>query len=656
MKKHAKKSNNKELNKSNNSKVFHYKKDVETVLRLNMKTNEEKKFKPFDSPKKAFTLSPIKKNIRHLSVSKDINSNIKKNNNNNLQYDKYRKELNRFSDSLQQLKIYYPDNSELKELEKSIGVMAPARFEHIKLENNLKDQIYEIDLQITSLKSTKDVLEAELVNLNNKILDQTLNKDVALDLEKENNNKLIRDKLINELQNQYMKSDKDNKAKKKISVTSSREFQEKLDLYLKREDYLTKQKEKEIEKDIIKNKEAKKTVLNQLEGLNQNLKDLHKIRNFFTQKLYEHYLILLKEGNDTRNEGLSWIIREIFSLNKKVLLSYIPAFLDKLCIKYIFDMTHLNIKITEIENEIKKTKQEFKKVGIINKGDESLVNENLMKANQLNMNMQELTKNYWDKIRGTIVNKSKLLKNIHSILKKIDIDNNRKEIEKSNKSKQHGKSKTYFNLPFIPGDPNSLINEKKGINNINKLLKDGQNQDSKIPEVLKIKDYAKITNNSGYFLSSDEVKKVQNYLSLKNQLNNLRKKKEKMKTNEMTRIFKEFQRNDYENRFNTDKITVISALLGEDNLNSELVKQSKREKRYIEEIMKGRMHKKMKSVDKALLEKNIIGDNVGLKLNSMNTMNQMVKSMGHFEVRKSITMGKNSRLSTTPSSNYRMTF
>ena len=129
-----------------------------------------------------------------------------------------------------------------------------------------------------------------------------------------------------------------------------------------------------------------------------------------------------------------------------------------------------------------------------------------------------------------------------------------------------------------------------------------------------------------------------------------------MKTNEMTRIFKEFQRNDYENRFYTDKITVISALLGEDNLNSELVKQSKREKRYIEEIMKGRMHKKMKSVDKALIEKNIIGDSVGLKLNSMNTMNQMVKSMGHFEVRKSITMGKNIRLSTTPSSNYRMTF
>ena len=652
MKKLVKKSNNKEISKSNNSKVFHFKKDVETVIKLNMKTFEEKNLEHLNPTKKPFTLSPIKKNIKRLSTQKDINSNIKENNNNNMQYDKYRKELNRFSDSLKQLKIYFPENLELKELEKSIGVMAPARLEHMKLETNLKDQIYEIDLQITSLKSTKSILEAELSNLNKKILDQQLNKDVALDLEKENNSKLIKDKLINEMQNQYMKNDKDNKLKKKISVTSSREFQEKLDMYLKREEYLTRQKEKEIEKDIIKNKEVRKTVINQLSNLNENLKDLHKIRNFFIQKLYEHYLILLKEGKDTRNEGLSWVIREIFALKKKVLLSYIPTFLDKLCIKYIFDMTHLNINITEVENEIKKTKQEFKKVGIINKGDESLVNKSIMKANQLNKNVQELTKNYWDKIKLTFGNKSqnKLVKNIHSILKKKEINNNRKEIEDA---KTYDKVKVLSDLPFIPGDPNSVINEKKGFNNINKLIEDGQNQDSKIPEVLKIKDYAKKTNNSGYFLNSEEVKKVQNYLSLKNQLNNLRKKKEKMKTNEMTRIFKEFQRNDYENRFNVDKITVISALIGEDNLNSELVKQSKREKKYIEEIMKGRLHKKMKSVDKAMMEKNIIGENTSIGFNGIN---QMVKSMGHFEVKRSFENGANIRLNTTPSTNYGMTF
>ena len=235
-------------------------------------------------------------------------------------------------------------------------------------------------------------------------------------------------------------------------------------------------------------------------------------------------------------------------------------------------------------------------------------------------------------------------------MKKKEINNNRKEIEDA---KTYDKVKVLSDLPFIPGDPNSVINEKKGFNNINKLIEDGQNQDSKIPEVLKIKDYAKKTNNSGYFLNSEEVKKVQNYLSLKNQLNNLRKKKEKMKTNEMTRIFKEFQRNDYENRFNVDKITVISALIGEDNLNSELVKQSKREKKYIEEIMKGRLHKKMKSVDKAMMEKNIIGENTSIGFNGIN---QMVKSMGHFEVKRGFENGANMRLNTSPSNNYGMTF
>ena len=94
----------------------------------------------------------------------------KENNVNNIQYDRYRKELNRFSDSLRQLKTYFPNNTELKELEKSIGVMAPARIEHIKLENNLKDQINEIDMQEKSLRATKDILENELVNLDKKIL------------------------------------------------------------------------------------------------------------------------------------------------------------------------------------------------------------------------------------------------------------------------------------------------------------------------------------------------------------------------------------------------------------------------------------------------------------------------------------------------------
>ena len=407
-------------------------------------------------------------------------------------------------------------------------------------------------MQVTKVKSKKEMLEEQLISADKKIMDQQLNIEIALDMEKENNTKLIREKLINELQSQFYnnvkdkeksdkeKSDKDNKNKRKL-LTTSREFQEKFDMYMKREEYLTKQKEKEIEKDIQNQKQNKQNIIQKLSIYNENIKELHKIKNFLVDKLYEHYLNVLKEGKDTRNEGLSWVIREIFLLDKKVMLSYMPLFLDKLCIKYIFDMTHLNIKITEIENEIKKTKSDFKKVGIINQGDETIVNQNILKKSQNGMNINELTQNYWNKIRA-MFNKS-------SIVNKKNLKFNSQPKQKNpNKTggfnKNFSKLKSFFDLPFIPGDPNSLTNQNKTIGNINKILKDEQKQNSKIPVVLKVKDYEKITNNSGYFLGSEEIKKVQNYLSLKTQLNNLRKKKETMKTNEMTRIFKEFQRND----------------------------------------------------------------------------------------------------------------
>ena len=85
-------------------------------------------------------------------------------------------------------------------------------------------------------------------------------------------------------------------------------------------------------------------------------------------------------------------------------------------------------------------------------------------------------------------------------------------------------------------------------------------------------------------MNGEEIKKVQNYLKLNKKLNNLRKKKENMKLNEITRIFKEFQRNDYGQRFNIDKISVMSALIGEDNANSELIKQAKREKNILKKL------------------------------------------------------------------------
>ena len=604
--------NNSQVNKQNHSNVFRFKKDIETVLKLN--------FSPFNESK---SVNQTYKNDNSLSQNKviisnknndiSINSENSNNNPNNIE-NKYEKNLNKFTNSLKKLQKYYPNNTDLIELEKTSGVKIPTRIEHIKIENRLKEQISSYEQEEKKIKEQKDIIEKELFDTENKILDLQLNIEVVMGVEKENNNKVIRDKLISKFEKEYNKKENDNNKNKKKSYTNSKEFQDELDLFMKREEYNTKLKAKEIENDIINYKNKKKEINERLNIVLENLKNVHKNKNFYIDKLYTHYLNLLYDGKDTRNEGLCWIIREIFALDKKVMLSYMPPFLDKLCVKYLFTMTHLNIEITDVENEIKSCKEEFKKAAIINNGNDFLIRRNIINNNhniknhQSNKYLNEKNKimnEYLDKIRKTFCislnyNRNNNFKNSQSYIKK-----NKNLVNKHNDllNKQFKKEKTTFILPFLNGDPNSMINSKNDITN--KLIKEELN--TSIPDILRVKDLEKLTKNNGYFLSPEEVKKVKNYLNLNKKLNNLRKKKENMKTDEMTRIFKEFQKNDYEIKFNIDKVSVISALIGEDNLNSEMVKQSKREKKYIEEILKGRMHKKIMGTEKSNSVKNLYG-------------------------------------------------
>ena len=66
------------------------------------------------------------------------------------------------------------------------------------------------------------------------------------------------------------------------------------------------------------------------------------------EHLYLYYLDILKEGNDTRNEGLSWIVKEIFYLGKNALISYFPKYLDDISIQYIINQAKLNILMENI--------------------------------------------------------------------------------------------------------------------------------------------------------------------------------------------------------------------------------------------------------------------------------------------------------------------
>ncbi len=638
MKKKARRNISQDFNKKKKTNVFRYKKEVETVLKLNLTPyNESLSFNTFNNPslKKNETIN------NNRGISNNMSSNLfdSLNNNINDQESKFEKEINKFAYSLKQLKTFYPNNAEIIELEKTSGVKLPTRVEHMKTENKLKEQISSYEKEENELKNKKEHLENQLLDINKKIDDQLINIEVVVGIEKNNNNKAIREKLVAKFEEEYNKKENENninninniiKRNKKRHFTNNKEFQEELDLFLKREEYNIKQKENAIKDDINNSKNVKKEINENLNIIIEKLKTIHKNKNFVTQKLYNHYLNVLREGKDTRSEGLSWIIREIFNLDKKVMLSYMPEFLDKTCIKYLFNITHLNIEISQVENEIKECKEEFKNLGVINKGDNFLIKNSLIK-NKNKGNPKEnfdgknlIMYEYLKKLRQTFcnfpINKENVkINNSKSYVIKRNNNNNNNDNNKINnlKKKSSFKKKSLFSLPFINGDPNWSTKANKEVDYTNQLLIDDINE--YIPSILRVKDLEKMTKTTGYFMNSDEIKKVHNFLNLNKKLNNLRKIKENLKLNEMNRIFKEFQRNDYSEKFNTDKKSVISALLGEDNVKSELIKQTKREKKYIEEILKGRMHKKIMSSDKSTLVKNI---KIRNKLDDINTKNK----------------------------------
>ena len=119
----------------------------------------------------------------------------------------------------------------------------------------------------------------------------------------------------------------------------------KLNIYLLRAQNSRKLKNQELEDSLNKLNIEKKNYLEKLNILNNEISKLISLKNKKIDNLYIHYLNILKEGTDTRSEGLSWIIKEIFALNKNVLMSYLPNFLDEDAIKFLFKQAKISNKI-----------------------------------------------------------------------------------------------------------------------------------------------------------------------------------------------------------------------------------------------------------------------------------------------------------------------
>ncbi len=437
------------------------------------------------------------------------------------------------------------------------------RFEHIDIENDIKHEIEDINKQIKEKKDEINLLLNKIKLIDNEINNIELDINLLIHpekytlIEKEKteiikeinekeesikNAKIAKRKLrrkqlsenINNENKDYKEKEREKEKEKEKEDNNESNTQNKtrfnniaeFELFLYKKKKENEKEAKEMEELLSPKLEEKKKLDEEINQKDLQIENLKHSKSILTDKLYYHYLKLLKEGKDTRNEGLSWIIKEIYLLGRTVIMSYLPNYLDKNAIDFIFDQAHFSLKIKELNDKLLESREILGKSGI------------RQVANKLSS------------IRGMHEKK-----NEH-----IYLTEKRKFDDYSTYSRIH--------------DKNSVLKCK----NIIELIA--------IPPVIKLKDLEILLEKSGHMITHAQMVILVDYLNILDKRDQMKEFQREMRQREMDRIFNEYLRNNYQNRYNVEKNVVLSALIGEDNINTELNKQLKRTKQYLDQLKK----------------------------------------------------------------------
>ena len=454
------------------------------------------------------------------------------------------------------------------------------RLENIEYENNLKTEISNYNKQIQSYKLIRDEKSEELIKLNSEINDIELDINMLTDvsrftmIEKERND-LLKEVQINKenlkimrkntrklggsavnllntnenfktiSNNNETKKEDNSDPKKRASnmIKTQKNFgTQQLELLFLRASQSRSKKIKEYKSKLPPKQNKKKEIILEIKEQNRKIEKLRYQKNIKVDQLYTHYLKILKEGKDTRSEGLAWIIREIYNLGKEIIMSYLPDFIDEMGIRFIFKQAKIGIELHKLNDQIEETKNELNESGFSR------------------------------------------------------ITNNKKTIFSENEEKLQFDNYLQYK---IRRDQNGENFHSKNINLSNSNL---------IPPVLKLKDVQEIIKNSEIHISPSQMEILIKYLSLNAKRKDIKKIQHKLRKNEMDRIFEEYLRNDYYQRFKVEKNVVLSALIGEDNILPELNKQMRQARKYFDSLKACGMHQR----DDNLL--NLNGNNNMMKM------------------------------------------
>jgi hypothetical protein len=93
------------------------------------------------------------------------------------------------------------------------------------------------------------------------------------------------------------------------------------------------------------------------------------------------------------------------------------------------------------------------------------------------------------------------------------------------------------------------------------------------------------------------------YLNILDMRDKMKELQRELRQKEMDRIFNEYLRNNYQSRYNVEKNIVLSALIGEQNIEKELSIQDKKERQLNKESIKTKLYTNNYLINKSMLMK-----------------------------------------------------
>lgn len=213
------------------------------------------------------------------------------------------------------------------------------------------------------------------------------------------------------------------------------------------QNFQSAQKEKELTLKLeLKNLE------NDLNKIDKELDETRKEEKEMINKLMLFYKELLFKGNQTKKDGIVWIIKSIWYLGENVPLSFMPEFLDLESIEYLFQLAQLQLEIDYFTKKILEMKLALKK-DISSKYKNDIIKLNI-NNNKDNGNKKNL-----------INHKSKIFRDMEKDSEEIELENKKnvytelvKEFEKKN---------LQFEITNLP-EVNRINKVKKHIEKIKK--------------------------------------------------------------------------------------------------------------------------------------------------------------------------------------------